>query len=202
MQRSGFVCCMVACFWLKSQRLRIAGPSDVAFNETGGSALVATPTVDLRCACGLQWFGSFLHVFATVSHISQRSRMARNSLANILAIVSHGSQQSRMARNSLANILAIVSHGSQQSRMARNSLAWLATVSHDSHRELRHRRMSFVEYGFALRIVGASRQRMPRGDAPTLGAMAASWGLEPGYLTKLTEKALSHLIVTARLLCG
>ena len=47
-----------------------------------------------------------------------------------------------------------------------------------------------------------ARQRMPRGDAPTLGAMAASWGLEPGYLTKLTEKALSHLIVTARLLCG
>ena len=44
------------------------------------------------------------------------------------------------------------------------------------------------------------RQRMPKGDAPTLGAMAASWGLEPGYLTKLTEKALSHLIVTARLL--
>ena len=47
-----------------------------------------------------------------------------------------------------------------------------------------------------------ARQRMPKGDAPTLGAMAASWGLEPGYLTKLTEKALSHLIVTARLLCG
>ena len=45
-----------------------------------------------------------------------------------------------------------------------------------------------------------ARQRMPKGDAPTLGAMAASWGLEPGYLTKLTEKALSHLIVTARLL--
>ena len=47
-----------------------------------------------------------------------------------------------------------------------------------------------------------ARQRMPKGDAPTLGAMAASWGLEPGYLTKLTEKALSHLIVTARLLSG
>ena len=45
-----------------------------------------------------------------------------------------------------------------------------------------------------------ARQRMLKGDAPTLGAMAASWGLEPGYLTKLTEKALSHLIVTARLL--
>ena len=47
-----------------------------------------------------------------------------------------------------------------------------------------------------------ARQRMPKGDAPTLGAMAAPWGLEPGYLTKLTDKALSHLIVTARLLSG
>ena len=47
-----------------------------------------------------------------------------------------------------------------------------------------------------------ARQHMPKGDAPTLGAMAASWGLEPGYLTKLTEKSLSHLIVTARLLSG
>ena len=47
-----------------------------------------------------------------------------------------------------------------------------------------------------------AKQRMPKGDAPTLGAMAAAWGLEPGYLTKLTEKALSHLIVTARPLCG
>ena len=46
------------------------------------------------------------------------------------------------------------------------------------------------------------RQHMPKGDAPTLGATAASWGLEPGSLTKLTEKSLSHLIVTARLLSG
>ena len=36
-----------------------------------------------------------------------------------------------------------------------------------------------------------ARQRMPKGDAPTLGAMAALWGLEPGYLTKLTDKALT-----------
>ena len=49
---------------------------------------------------------------------------------------------------------------------------------------------------------GSTAQHMPKGDAPTLGAMAASWALEPGYLTKLTEKSLSHLIVTARLLSG
>ena len=47
-----------------------------------------------------------------------------------------------------------------------------------------------------------ARQRMPKGDAPTLGAMAASWGFEFGYFTKLTEKALSLLIVTVRLFCG
>ena len=47
-----------------------------------------------------------------------------------------------------------------------------------------------------------ARQRILKGDAPTFGAMAALWGLEPGYLTKLTEKALCHLIVTARLLTG
>ena len=47
-----------------------------------------------------------------------------------------------------------------------------------------------------------ARQRMPKRDAPTFGAMAALWGLEPGYLTKLTDKALCHLIVTARLLSG
>ena len=42
-----------------------------------------------------------------------------------------------------------------------------------------------------------ARQRMPKRDAPTFAAMAALWGLEPGYLTKLTDKALCHLIVTA-----
>ena len=47
-----------------------------------------------------------------------------------------------------------------------------------------------------------ARQHMPKGDAPTFAAMAALWGLEPGYLTKLTDKALCHLIVTARLLTG
>ena len=47
-----------------------------------------------------------------------------------------------------------------------------------------------------------ARQRMPKGDAPTFAAMAALWGLEPGYITKLTDKALCHLIVTARLLTG
>ena len=47
-----------------------------------------------------------------------------------------------------------------------------------------------------------ARHRIPKGDAPTFGAMAALWGLEPGYLTKLTDKALCHLIVTARLLTG
>ena len=47
-----------------------------------------------------------------------------------------------------------------------------------------------------------ARQCMPKGDAPTFAAMAALWGLEPGYLTKLTDKALCHLIVTARLLTG
>ena len=47
-----------------------------------------------------------------------------------------------------------------------------------------------------------ARQRMPKRDAPTSGAMAALWGLEPGYLAKLTDKALCHLIVTARLLSG
>ena len=45
-----------------------------------------------------------------------------------------------------------------------------------------------------------ARQRTPKGDAPTFAAMAALWGLEPGYITKLTDKALCHLIVTARLL--
>ena len=44
-----------------------------------------------------------------------------------------------------------------------------------------------------------ARQRMPKGDAPTLAAL---WGLEPGYITKLTDKALCHLIVTARLPTG
>ena len=53
----------------------------------------------------------------------------------------------------------------------------------------------------AMQLLQA-RQRMPKGDAPMLGAMAALWGLEPGYLTKLTDKALCHLIVTARLLSG
>ena len=47
-----------------------------------------------------------------------------------------------------------------------------------------------------------ARQRMPKGDAPTFAAMAALWGLEPGYITKLTDKALCHLIVTARLVTG
>ena len=45
-------------------------------------------------------------------------------------------------------------------------------------------------------------QRMPKGDAPTFAAMAALWGLEPGYITKLADKALCHLIVTARLITG
>ena len=52
----------------------------------------------------------------------------------------------------------------------------------------------------AMQLLQA-RQRMPKGDAPTFAAMAALW-LEPGYLTKLTDKALCHLIVTARLLSG
>ena len=43
---------------------------------------------------------------------------------------------------------------------------------------------------------------MPKGGAPTFAAMAALWGLEPGYITKLTDEALCHLIVTARLLTG
>ena len=47
-----------------------------------------------------------------------------------------------------------------------------------------------------------ARQRIPKGDAPTFAAMAALWGLEPGYIAKLTDKALCHLIVTARLLIG
>ena len=35
-----------------------------------------------------------------------------------------------------------------------------------------------------------ARQHIPKGDAPTIAAMAASWGLEPGYLSKLTDKGL------------
>ena len=53
----------------------------------------------------------------------------------------------------------------------------------------------------AMQLLQA-RQRMPKGAAPTFAATAALWGLEPGYLTKLTDKALCHLIVTARLLSG
>ena len=43
-----------------------------------------------------------------------------------------------------------------------------------------------------------ARQRTPKGGT----YVAALWGLEPGYITKLTDKALCHLIVTARLLTG
>ena len=43
---------------------------------------------------------------------------------------------------------------------------------------------------------------LARGDAPTFAAMASLWGLEPVYITKLTDKALRLLLVTARLLAG
>ena len=46
------------------------------------------------------------------------------------------------------------------------------------------------------------RQRLPKGDAPTFASMASLWGLEPGYTTKLSDKALCLLIVAARLLIG
>ena len=54
----------------------------------------------------------------------------------------------------------------------------------------------------ARQMTSSSTTRMPKRDAPTFAAMAALWGLEPGYITKLTDKALCHLIVTARLLTG
>ena len=47
-----------------------------------------------------------------------------------------------------------------------------------------------------------ARQRLPQGDAPTFASMASLWGLEPGYTTKLSDKALCLLIVVARLLTG
>ena len=47
-----------------------------------------------------------------------------------------------------------------------------------------------------------ARQRLPKGDAPTFASMASLWGLEPGYTTKLLDKALCLLIVVARLLTG
>ena len=45
-----------------------------------------------------------------------------------------------------------------------------------------------------------ARQRLPKGDAPTFASMASLWGLEPDYITKLSDKALCLLIVVARLL--
>ena len=47
-----------------------------------------------------------------------------------------------------------------------------------------------------------ARQRLPKGDAPTFASMASLWGLEPGYITKLSDKALCLLIVVDRLLTG
>ena len=47
-----------------------------------------------------------------------------------------------------------------------------------------------------------ARQRLAKGDAPTFAAMASLWSLEPVYITKLTDKALCLLLVTARLLAG
>ena len=47
-----------------------------------------------------------------------------------------------------------------------------------------------------------ARQRLPKGDAPTFAAMASLWGLEPGYTTKLSDKALCRLVVVARLITG
>ena len=43
-------------------------------------------------------------------------------------------------------------------------------------------------------------QRVANGDAASFPSMAAMWGLEPGCITKLADKALCILIVTARTL--
>ena len=59
-----------------------------------------------------------------------------------------------------------------------------------------------IRYHFLALSLRGLCQRVPTGDAPTFAALAALWGLEPGYITKLTDKALCHLIVTARLLTG
>ena len=45
-------------------------------------------------------------------------------------------------------------------------------------------------------------QRTAGSDAFTFASMASLWGLEPGYTTKLSDKALCLLIVVARLLTG
>ena len=47
-------------------------------------------------------------------------------------------------------------------------------------------------------LLQQARQRVPNGDAASFPSMAAMWGLEPGYVTKLADKALRILIVTAR----
>ena len=49
-------------------------------------------------------------------------------------------------------------------------------------------------------LLQQARQRVANGDAASFPSMAAMWGLEPGYITKLADKALCVLIVTARAL--
>ena len=49
-------------------------------------------------------------------------------------------------------------------------------------------------------LLQQARQRVANGDAASFPSMAAMWGLEPGYITKLADKALCVLIVTARTL--
>ena len=49
-------------------------------------------------------------------------------------------------------------------------------------------------------LLQQARQRVANGDAASFLSMATMWGLEPGYITKLADKALCVLIVTARTL--
>ena len=49
-------------------------------------------------------------------------------------------------------------------------------------------------------LLQKARQRVPNQWRRGIVPMAAMWGLEPGYITKLADKALCILIVTARTL--